>query len=220
MKTDKTLFSFLLFALFVNLAEAGSLDNASPIDLAALTGDYVASNPGFETVVPSWNKFDSDGNGVPDGDKFHFDVYRTGTVTKLFSTLDVFFPECPTIRINHHHYQEKNADFKRIGNIVILTAKLRGDCSAFPDNFKEGYLYAVDVSASSNTPWSKFINQRLDGSGVIPDRNGNGVAEVFVMTSTETTDTAGFESSNATVNIFDGKTGAAIVVPRVYPMQH
>ena len=219
MKTDKTLFSFLLFALFVNLAEAGSLDNASPIDLAALTGDYVASNPGFETVVPSWNKFDSDGNGVPDGDKFHFDVYKTGTVTKLFSTLDVFFPECPPISKFHSHYFEKVADFKRIGNIIILTAILRGNCTGMPTNkLNEGYLYAVNVSASSNTPWSKLFNQRLD-TGVIPDRNGNGVAEVMAMTSTLTTDTAGFESSNATFNIFDGKTGVAMVAPRAYPMQ-
>lgn len=112
----KTLVSTLMLG-----ASSVAMANDDLIDFSALTGEYVASNPGLEAIVPSWTRVDNDSNGTQDGYNFHFDVYQLGTKTNLFSTpnkyLAVGIPAC----IGQSSADTQDFDFKRIGKNIILT---------------------------------------------------------------------------------------------------
>ena len=90
-----------------------------PTDFSALNGEYVASNPGLETVVPSWTRVDNDSNGIKDGYDFHFDVYKLGTKTKLFSTPDKYLAYAiPACTGTQYLVDSEDVRFLRIGNNI------------------------------------------------------------------------------------------------------
>lgn len=182
------------------------------INLGAVSGDYVTSNPGFESVIPYWKLFDSNGDGSPDGYKFHFDVYKIGTSTKLFATPEVFFAiTCPTGQKLTD--QDKSVDFKRIDFNIVMSVKQLGYCSGGKE-LNLGYLYAVNLSVAGKKPWSKNFTNPIEGSGILPDMNGNGVGELQAATSAK--DASG--NTNANVYIYDGETGTSLITPKTYPV--
>lgn len=212
MKILKMLTLAAVPALVASLAVA----NEDQIDMAALTGDYVAANPGFETVVPYWLKFDTNGDSYPDGYKFHFDVYIAGTSTKLFATPVQYFAVCPT------GYKpldaDKAIDFKRLGNTIVLAVKQYARCNNGIENkdVDTGYVYAVDLSAAGKQPWAKSFAAKLEGTGILPDMNNNGTGELLV-TVTKKNPLNG--NNDATVYVYDGKTGTALTTAKTYPIE-
>jgi len=177
-----------------------ALRNISP-----LVGDYVASNAGFETIIPNSRTIDRNKDGIAEGYLLRFDVYKTGTVAKLFSTPEKSFTVCPSsLRdplLNH--------SLKRIGNtLAIVTAVAREGvptCSDSTYTPPSGSIYAVNLSAAGKQPWTKSINHEFLGIGILPDMNKNGVGELLVVPTDDSSTSHDFY-----VYIFDGDTGATL----------
>jgi|GEM_PF-1583438 len=199
MKISKILIITVLFGFFTHQVNAQGKNSALFVNNSALIGDYVATNPGFETIVPYWYP-------LPNYSvKFRFDVYKTGTNTKLFST-----PEKTFTNVRAGMY-DQSPDFKRIGNTVIL--------SVTPPDYFQGYIYAVDLSASGKSPWIKTFSQFKDiVTGILPDMNGNGVGELLVTTY-KLNEVPDRETIDTSVYIYDGKTGVSLATPKTYEVQ-
>ncbi|PPD39629.1 MAG: hypothetical protein CTY16_18910 [Methylobacter sp.] len=185
--------------------------------MGALSGDYVISNPGFETVMPIWTRFDSNNDGTPDSVKFHFDIYKVGTLTKLFSTPDktINLSICTSGIMN----EDKNIDFKRISNVLVLSVKEYVLCATSSKEVNAGYVYAVNLSAANKTPWFKTFSQELNGTGILPDMNNNGTGELLVVTTKSKSVIQGqFDGKDvtATTYIYDGETGISLATPKSY----
>jgi len=194
--------------------------NNDPIDFSALTGEYVSTNPGLEIAVPSWTRVDNNSDGKIDGYDFHFDVYKLGTKTQLFSTpvqyLPYFLSACTRFYPNG-----KNIDFKRISSNVVLSASLTTGCGS-----KEkliGHVYAVNISAAGKTPWVKSFSGRLLGTGILPDKNGNGIGELSVILETGVPNEDEYSEdpiySDNIIYVYDGETGASLATPQKYAIQ-
>ena len=171
-------------------------------NVSALTGEYVASNPGLETVVPSWTRVDHTGDGIKDGYDFHFDVYRIGTKTKLFSTPARYLAVklgCETQDL----IGGDSYDFKRIGNNIVLSVHYEGYCSSGGYNHTS-HVYTVNISTAGQTPWVKSFSGQLIGTGIVPDKNGNGTDELSVIIETSTS-----SKIYNTLYIYDGETGVS-----------
>ncbi len=178
-------------------------------DTSALIANYVSTSAGLESVVPIWKRVDHDGNGFLDGWNFHFDVYKYGTATKLFSTPTVYYaaPACSISPINLFDQLDHQPAFRRIGGNVILSenVKLNGDCS-------NSHIYGVDISAAGKAAWSKPLSGIIAGTQIIPDLNANGVSEISATITTDAVPTG----TNATYYVLDGKTGAVLPTAKTY----
>jgi hypothetical protein len=218
-----TLITTALFATQINAR------NSDPMNLAPLSGDYVIGNPGFETAIPVWTRIDTDGDGLPESDKFRIDVYKVGTTTKLFSTPEKTFTFSPISNCKgtpHPSYFKfsKHSDYRRISNTLVVSVTADWGCDAINGGGYDGsigYIYAVDLSAPTKTPWTKTYTKRLEGIGVLPDANSNGVGELFVMISQETPYIGDLNRDNVTVTtyIYDGLTGTSLTTPKSYALQ-
>lgn len=226
MPTSRCLFAAALCVF--STAPAKARDNDF-INTAALTGEYVASNPGLEILMPYWQPFNSNTNPFNtrlfDGEKTHFDVYALTTGTKLFSTPDYFFKMYlvgVAIQDPSLSDYDKSVDFKRLGNTVVMavksTYKRIGTTDYMNDN---AYLYAADVSKAGNTPWVKVFatDSSLKGTAIVPDMNANGTEELAVTLFTYQFVERHLPTASATVYIYDGKTGAALIKPNSYSIQ-
>ncbi len=171
-------------------------------NLSPLVGDYVASNAGFETVIPHSGVIDSNNDGVAEGYTLRFDVYKTGTDTKLFSTPEKPFTVCPSSMkaplFNHF--------LKRIGNtLMVVTTVPTSVCNNSTYTPPSGFVYAVNLSATGKQPWTKSVNHKFTGLGILPDMNNNGVGELLVMPTDDSSTTHDYY-----IYIFDGDTGATL----------
>ena len=84
---------------------------------------------------------------------------------------------CPYDLIKHIDY--KDVDFKRIGNTIVLSTKWMPFCGEYAKY--TNHVYAVNISVAGKTPWVKSFSGRLIGTGILPDKNGNGTSEFSVI---------------------------------------
>jgi len=172
-----------------------------------MVGDYVTSNPGFETIIAHPVDIDSNLDGTPEGFKFSLDVYKMGTNTKLFSTPEQSFVVCP----NGISFSGPSTFQKRISNTLIWYIDNQGlTCKNTTDKPLMAIIYAVNLSAQGKTPWVKTFTDQSNGIGILPDINKNGVGELLVRNVTTNGKSYNFY-------IFDGETGAALAAPKAYP---
>jgi|GEM_PF-3160261 len=85
----------LLFAAALFIHASSTFAGREILNVSTMVGDYVTSNPGFETIIAHPVDIDSNLDGTPEGFKFSLDVYKMGTNTKLFSTPEQSFVVCP-----------------------------------------------------------------------------------------------------------------------------
>lgn len=183
------------------------------IDSSPVMADYVASNPGLETVLPFIKRVDSNGDKEIDQVQISFNVYKAGTTTKLFSTSVKTYPALKSPCVNPIWEDgDRTLEFKRLGDAWALISTQAVYCQeAFGSNEQSvysTYVYAADVTASGKTVWSKLIGQEIDAAGVLADMNDNGFDELNVLTSNG--------KGLITVYVYDGKTGASLVKPASY----
>jgi hypothetical protein len=172
------------------------LANNDPLNVSALTGDYVPGNPGLEIVIPSLKKVDNKSLN------FHFDVFKLGTKIKLFSTAPRVFSTCG--------FSKPDYSYTPIGNNIVTT--INGYCPG--SGLYSSHVYGVDVSAAK-TPWTKSFSGQLIGTGIVGDKNKNGVDEVSVIVGTE----VGGGGSDYSVYVYDAKTGAAVATTQKYAVE-
>lgn len=214
--TYKTLISALVFS-----SSNAVMANNDPIDISPLMAEYVATNPGLEVIVPVWVNVDHDGNGSKDGFDFHFDVYKLGTKTLLFATTVKYLPYSIVTTCNATGYDRKNVDFKRIGNNIAMMTTIRTYCTGVgtsSTNNNTGHIYAANVSVAGNVPWVKSFTGILEGFGILPDKNGNGVDELTVARKTGFND-YNHSNFNDSLYVFDGLTGTSLVTPQAYAVE-
>jgi hypothetical protein len=200
----------LIFAVTLTSHLSICYSDEGQTDTSALIANYVSTNAGLESVVPIWKRVDHDGNSFLDGWIFHFDVYKYGTVTKLFSTPTVYFaaPVCSITPINLFDQLDHQPVFRRIGSYVILSENVNiidNDCS-------NNHLYGVDISVAGKAAWSKSFPGRIYGTAIIPDLNANGVSEISVIIPTDAVP----NGTNVTYYVLDGKTGAVLPTAKTY----
>lgn len=214
--TYKTLISALVLS-----SSTAVMANNDPIDISPLMGEYVAANPGLEAIVPVWVNVDHDGNGSKDGFDFHFDVYKLGTKTLLFATTVKYLPYTIITTCDASIYDRKNVDFKRIGSNITMMTTIRNYCAGVGNgsaNNNTGHIYAANVSAAGKVPWVKSFTGILEGFGILPDKNGNGVDELTVARKTGFNDYLNSSFSDS-LYVFDGLTGASLVTPQAYAVE-
>ncbi len=204
MKISTTL--ILSIAIVSNLPSSYATEDQT--DTAALVADYVSASAGLESVVPVFKQVDHNADGKLDGWNFHFEIYKFGTLTKLFSTPNVYFgaPACSMNPVYLFSEVSQQPVFRKIGSRVILSNNihLNGDCF-------NSYLYGVDISAAGKTPWSKAFAGGIYGTAILADLNANGISELSV---TVLKDAA--TSTDATYYVYDGSTGAIISKAQTY----
>ncbi|WP_394754771.1 hypothetical protein [Crenothrix sp.] len=177
------------------------LANNDPLNASALIADYVPGNPGLEIAIPTSKK-------VGNKTSFNFDVFKLGTKIKLFSTTTRLLPGC--------NFSGPDYSYTRIGNNIVMT--LSGYCPATGPSSSEVYgihVYGVDVSTAAKTPWVKSYSGELIGTGIVPDKNKNGVDEVSVIVGTEVSG----GGNDYSVYVYDAKTGATVATMQKYAVE-
>lgn len=219
MKASNKTYKTLAVAGLI-LSASTVMANSDPIDVSPLIGEYVATNPGLEAIIPNWLHVDHDGDGAKDGYDFHFDVYKLGTKTKLFATAVKYLPytvsACAAPNVSE--YWGKDFEFKRIGANVILSTSIDTYCgnlmTGAGGNKYTTYIYAVNVSSVGKTPWVKSFSGNLVGTGILPDTNSNGTGELSVEIKT-----GAFTNNNGSFFVYDGLTGVALATPQAYAIE-
>lgn len=177
-------------------------------DNVTMTGNFSLINLGSETVVPYWTKTKG-ASGYMESGSFRFDIYGTGTNTKLFSTQTKIFTApfnaCGKDNQGNNNTDEDAMEIEKSNGTSVAYAR-RMLCHVYDNNGNDtgneldySHVYLTDLN-TRKVWWFQSKSEKVINIEFIPDQNNNGSEELSIS----------LDSDSAKVVIVDPTLGSVL----------